>query len=195
MINATHGRSFIVFRVDHMSHRIDFTYEGCDPLANHIWDLCLTDPDIRKEVQWGMQVSRVNSAYISEHTGYSGCRDICLSIVEGQEGLNKYLRGSPRVNVHISMYGKVQPRGTIWSGDLAPILYFYCPFKVMGSSAYISYSDGSWSRISNKCKYLQIRSQKYGVSQIVTNYFEQSETIDIEKEFPKRRRERRSPRT
>ncbi len=124
------GKTFMSFVVDHETHNIVFDYEGIDPCIEDFINVCLKDRDILEEMIWGINAPRANFAFIREREGMSGCRDysLCFTDRNGNEA-SMMLRGNEAFTLHISGYGKVQPRFKIWAGDLAPLLWHLKPFR------------------------------------------------------------------
>lgn len=133
------GRSFVVFEVNHSSHTITFDYEGCDIPMNDLWRLCLTDSDLREEMEWGMTASRSNPARIITHDGESGCIRLELWVENNNhyDGLRKYFKGSKVAAMHISMLEKVAPKFEMWSGDLALLMFYYRNFYFRGHNCVV----------------------------------------------------------
>lgn len=134
------GRSFIVFEVDHASHRISMDYEGRHIGIGTLYNLLLSDPDLREEMKWGIQAKRVNPAKVFMHEGMSGCRDYELRFYDCNPEFISYFKGRMAASLHISCFECVEPRFEIWSGDLAAILYAVWPFAFSSNAAFRVYN-------------------------------------------------------
>ena len=134
------GRAFIVFEVDHASHRISMDYEGRHIGIGALYNLLLSDPDLREEMKWGIQAKRVNPAKVFMHEGMSGCRDYDLRFYDCNPEFIPYFKGRSAASLHISCFESVEPRFEMWSGDLAVILYAIWPFAFSTNAAFRIYN-------------------------------------------------------
>ena len=160
------GRSFILFKVDHERHTINFDYEGRDVPAEDFWDLCLSDPDIREEIKWAIFDShRVHPAAITIYHGESGCEDYRVRVFHCSESNIKFFNGKVYNNLHVSSAGKITPRFEWWAGDLALVLFKMHKFKLTRNCAL--YEDGDIIRFYGK--YIKLISNPHEIYENVTD--------------------------
>lgn len=131
------GRSFVLFKVDHEQHTIQFDYEGRDVPARDFWDLCLSDPDIREEIKWAIFKShRVNPATVTIYNGESGCADYSIRVHHCLPENMGFFKGCVANMLHVSCVEMVAPRFRWWAGDLAPVLFAMHTFKLTQNAAF-----------------------------------------------------------
>lgn len=147
MVNGFSGwtdnpnRAFLVFEVDHNAHRIKMDYEGSNIDFGILYNLCMSDKDLREEIKWGIQVKRKYPAKVTVRNGMSGCIDYELRSFECDPEFIPYFKGYTMARLHISCFGKIEPRFEMWSGDLAAFLYADQPFAFSSNAAFICLDD------------------------------------------------------
>lgn len=123
------NRPAIAFlKVDHAAHTVAlFPVVGPDPLWESVYDLLLSDKDVKMELGWGKRFKRRDPAFICEYTGSSLCSDVSLYTSHFPEWVAKADRKNMtlRANIHISCYGKTAGFQEIFSADLSDLLTYF----------------------------------------------------------------------